>query len=304
MTDQISKDLQLFTFNEHAIRMILDEHGEPWWVAKDVCDVLRYADSHDAVKRHCKYAKLLKAGKTPVLDLPNRGLLIIPESDLYRLILGSKQADAVRFQVWVTEQMLPSIRKKGSYVAPTPEAQDRVLEEMPTELLFAHAIQRAARTIDDQRALIEAKDQAIIAARTVIEDLGKENQELWPWAQSFKHMADADGAFCLRSAAKIIGILERNFNQMLRDDGYLCKVGHVNRSLKRAENAGLLVTKMVHNGRTGWTGEQVFVTPKGLHHFFHLYATDEARNEHGLTELTLKSESADKWHAEYVPKLP
>ena len=57
------------------------DDGEPRFVAKDACGVLGYRDSDDAVRRHCKHAKLLKAGETPGLDVPPRGLTIIPESD-------------------------------------------------------------------------------------------------------------------------------------------------------------------------------------------------------------------------------
>ena len=84
--------------------------------SKDVCEILGYGQASVAVNRHCKYAKLLKVNETVSLEIPPRGLLIIPESDLYRLILRSNIPDAEAFQSWVTEEVLPRIRKTGGYV--------------------------------------------------------------------------------------------------------------------------------------------------------------------------------------------
>ncbi len=112
----MSKELKLFEFEGKKVRVI-EIADEPWFVAMDVCSVLGYADPADAVKRHCKSSKLLRAGETPGLEINPRGQSIIPESDLYRLIMRSNLAEAERFQDWVVEEVLPSIRKTGGYVA-------------------------------------------------------------------------------------------------------------------------------------------------------------------------------------------
>lgn len=97
--------------------------GEPWFVGKDVCDVLQYKNSRKALNDH--------------IDLEDKGvticdtlggaqqLVIINESGLYSLILRSKLPQAKAFKRWVTSEVLPSIRKHGGYL--TPDKVEEVL---------------------------------------------------------------------------------------------------------------------------------------------------------------------------------
>ena len=108
-----------FDFQGNGIRVLIDEKGDPWWIGHEVCGVLGYADASDAIRRHCKYAKKFNSGVSPELGLtlthsPN-GILVIPESDLYCLILGSHMPKAEEFKKWVTEEVLPAIRKTEMY---------------------------------------------------------------------------------------------------------------------------------------------------------------------------------------------
>jgi len=94
------------------VRVIMDEKGEPWWVAKDVCDVLGYSKEVSAVvQMHCKRMKVFKPPVSGGLNFGPRGVLIIPEADLYRLIIRSKLPDAERFEVFIMEQVIPKYRK-------------------------------------------------------------------------------------------------------------------------------------------------------------------------------------------------
>jgi prophage antirepressor-like protein len=108
------EDKQLVVFEDDrfgAIRTITDDAGRPWFVAKDVAISLGYIDSTNAIKAHCK--GVVKR------SLPTAGgkqsINIIPESDLYRLIMNSKLPSAEDFQYWVFEEVLPAIRKTGKY---------------------------------------------------------------------------------------------------------------------------------------------------------------------------------------------
>ena len=100
-----------FNYESQQIRLIQDEHGEPWWVAKDVCDILGIKNPREAV------SKLKDSQKNSViLNDGNRGnpkITIINEPGLYKLIMKSKKPDAERFQDWITEDVLPAIRKDG-----------------------------------------------------------------------------------------------------------------------------------------------------------------------------------------------
>ena len=101
-------------FEGVAIRTI-DKEGEVWFVAKDIATTLGYTNPLKAVRDHCTGVKKM--------DTPTAGgiqtVKIIPESDLHRLVMRSRMPSAARFQDWVYEEVLPSIRKTGSYGQPT-----------------------------------------------------------------------------------------------------------------------------------------------------------------------------------------
>ncbi len=113
--------LQIFNFKSLPIRTI-EVDGEILFIAKDVATALGYADAAQAVKDHCKKAvNYTNADKTVVneiKELHRTKALVIPESDVYRLVMRSKLERAEEFQDWVCEDVLPSIRKTGSYGVP------------------------------------------------------------------------------------------------------------------------------------------------------------------------------------------
>ncbi|ADW16400.1 prophage antirepressor [Desulfobulbus propionicus DSM 2032] len=103
-----------FQFESNEIRALTID-GDPWFVARDVCDVLEYADASDATQFLDDDEKLVRqiagAGQT-------RNMLIISESGLYTLIIRSNKPQAKPFRKWVTAEVLPSIRKTGGYALP------------------------------------------------------------------------------------------------------------------------------------------------------------------------------------------
>jgi prophage antirepressor-like protein len=105
-------DIVPFNFEGKDIRTITDELGNPWFVGKDVCDILLYTNHNRALAMHCK-------GVTKCYPLLTPGgyqeVRIINEPDLYRLLASSNLPDAERFERWVFEEVLPTIRKTGSY---------------------------------------------------------------------------------------------------------------------------------------------------------------------------------------------
>lgn len=110
-----------FNFKGADVRVITDEHGEPWFVGKDVCDLLCYANPSDAMGRHCK-------GVVKRYPLQTQGgvqdLRILSEGDTLRLIVNSAMPAAQDFESWVFDKVLPTIRKTGSYQRPmTPGEQ-------------------------------------------------------------------------------------------------------------------------------------------------------------------------------------
>lgn len=104
-------DLQVFSGDFGRIRTVEDS-GLVWFVARDIIRALKYKNTSGAVSQHCK-------GVVKYYPLPTNGgsqaARVICESDLFRLIVGSKLPEAIKFEKWVFEEVLPSIRKTGSY---------------------------------------------------------------------------------------------------------------------------------------------------------------------------------------------
>lgn len=106
--------LTVFKFNSNSIRVISNE-GEPWFVAKDVCEVLEVGNSRQALTRLDDDEKGVISVDTPG---GKQNVSIISESGLYELALSSRKPEARPFRKWVTKVVLPEIRKTGSYTLP------------------------------------------------------------------------------------------------------------------------------------------------------------------------------------------
>lgn len=117
-------DVSIFKFEESfTVRTILKDN-EPWFVAKDVCDVLGISNNRDALAALDEDEKS-NVGKSDVsnIEVPNRGLSLINESGLYALAIRSNKPNARKFRKWITSEVLPAIRKTGRYAAPSAPAK-------------------------------------------------------------------------------------------------------------------------------------------------------------------------------------
>ena len=99
-----------FNYKSQQIRLIQDELGEPWWIAKDVCDILELTNVAMAVKGLDDDEKGVSKVYTPGGE---QELLTVNEPGLYTLIIRSNKPDAKKFKRWITHEVLPSIRKTG-----------------------------------------------------------------------------------------------------------------------------------------------------------------------------------------------
>ncbi|MCC1412493.1 ORF6C domain-containing protein [Staphylococcus aureus] len=118
------QELQTFNFEELPVRT-LEVDGEPYFIGKDVADILGYANGRDALSKHVDEddKKVLTSRNTTLENLPNRGLTAVNESGLYSLIFSSKLESAKRFKRWVTSEVLPTLRKTGAYQTPSDPMQ-------------------------------------------------------------------------------------------------------------------------------------------------------------------------------------
>lgn len=114
-------ELQIFNNAEFGQVRTVTINNEPWFVGKDVAEALGYGNTKDALKAHVddEDKRIMKRSDFTTIDIPNRGMTIINESGLYALIFGSKLPSAKKFKRWVTSEVLPEIRKTGSFGSST-----------------------------------------------------------------------------------------------------------------------------------------------------------------------------------------
>jgi anti-repressor protein len=126
-----------------------EQDGEPWFVAKEVADILGYANPSRSVNDHCKSVKTCPTEMVGQV----RHMQIIPERDVYRLVMRSNLPEAEKFEDWVVSEVLPSIRKTGGYI-PTQE-------DDPPEVYIAKALQIANATLERHRKKTQAIQETV-----------------------------------------------------------------------------------------------------------------------------------------------
>ena len=169
----------------------------------------------------------------------------IPENIFYRLAMKAKNEAAEAFQAKIADEVIPSIRKHGGYIAGQ--------EAMSPEELMASALLMAQKTI-------EARD-ARISALTV------QNQIMAPKAEYFDAIVDRNLLTSFRETAKQLGIGERVFITFLLDKKYLYRDQKGKLQPRADKNDGLFELKECVNEKTGWSGTQTLITPKGRETF-------------------------------------
>ncbi|WP_051311399.1 phage antirepressor KilAC domain-containing protein [Zooshikella ganghwensis] len=224
-----------FQFKTSSIRVI-DKDGEPWFIAKDIAELLGYSRPFDAIATHCKAASRLKFGETPSLKIPPRGLTIIPERDVYRLIIRSKLPEAQRFEEWVVGEVLPCIRKTGNYGLTKINWSDA-----------GHVAGLLAQSLER------------------VQELNKQIESLQPKADFHDHIVASPEATSVEKAAKLIGGIGRNkLMAFLRLKGWVTKN---NIPYQSKINQGLMDVKMnPWTDHYGYFHENItpLVTPKGI----------------------------------------
>ena len=182
----MANDLQVFNFEQQSVRVILQD-GEPWWVAKDVADVLGIVNSRDAISTLDDDEKNTVGISDGKRGNPN--MTIISESGLYTLIMRSNKPEAKRFRKWVTSEVLPSIRKTGSYSVNNKkisefEAKRLKLAEERLAIQAKNANARLAKIIqhmvDSPAYALTKESKQILAHEVTVLTTGREHPEMLP----------------------------------------------------------------------------------------------------------------------------
>ena len=245
-------ELQIFKNEEFGEVRTVEIEGKPYFCGSDVAKALGYAIPSKAVNTHCKGVSKMEA--------PTNGgiqeLLFIPEGDLYRLIVSSKLPTAEKFERWVFDEVLPSIRKHGGYISGQAE--------MSPEELMAKALQVAQKTLEEREARI-----GVLAAENSA--LTVEKQILQPKADYFDELVDRNLLTNFRETAKQLGIRQKDFVNFLLEKKYAYRDKRGKLMPYADRNKGLFEIKECFNEKTQWSGTQTLITPKGRETFRLLY---------------------------------
>ena len=156
-------EVTIFNNEEFGQVRVVMVNNEPYFVAKDIATVLGYKDPKNTVKNRCKRGRV---SQIPHPQNPDKTLdvTVIPESDIYRLIMGSKLKSAQKFENWVMDEVLPSIRKHGAYM--TNEVIERTLTDPDYLIQLATALKEerqarlvAEQKIEEQKPLVDFANQ-------------------------------------------------------------------------------------------------------------------------------------------------
>lgn len=197
-------ELQIFNSEEFGQVRTVEINGKPYFVANDVAKALGYVETAKAIRTHCKGVS--------EMDIPSKGgiqcMKIIPEGDIYRLIVRSKLPSAEKFEKWVFDEVIPSIRTNGGYIAGQ--------ETLSDEDLMAKAILVAQKKIKERDQIIEQQKQKIEADRpkTIFAD-----------AVSASHTSILIGDLAKLICQNGYQIGQKRLFQWMRDNGYLMVSG-------------------------------------------------------------------------------
>lgn len=240
----MTNEIQIFKFNDHPVR-IIEKDGEPWWVAKDVCDILELGNPRTSLA-------ILNDDEKGVHIMDTLGgtqsMTVISEAGLYSLIMRSRKPQAKAFQRWATHEVFPTIRKTGSY-SMTPQLPQNYLEAL--------------------EALVEKEKERLALSARIEEDK--------PKVDFYNAVGATNNDIIVRDMAKLLcqngfDIGEKRLFAQLREKGYLIKAKpDWNRPTQRAMELELFrVQEKVLYNEIGNPSRTVFttkVTPKGQQYF-------------------------------------
>lgn len=219
-----------------TVRTTIDKKGEPWFCAKDLCDVLGYRRADNAVRQHVNPLNALKQCIKVDVRKKSDGtisqrltpMIFVNESGFYALVLGSKLATAVKFKDWVTSVVLPQIRKTGGYI-PVHEGESEEETIRNAEEILRATLKKKEMLLEQQRKLIGEQDVEIRRLNGVVDEqvvniarkgeniihLEHQVDGLMPKAIYSDNVLDSVSCFTTTQVAKELGVTAQELNRSL-----------------------------------------------------------------------------------------
>ena len=218
------------------VRTTIDEKDEPWFCAKDLCDVLGYRRADNAVRQHVNPLDALKQCIKVDVRKKSDGtisqrltpMIFVNESGFYALVLGSKLATAVKFKDWVTSVVLPQIRKTGGYI-PVKEGESEEETIRNAEEILRATLKKKEMLLEQQKKLIGEQDEEIRRLNGVVDEqvvniarkgeniihLEHQVDGLMPKAIYSDNVLDSVSCFTTTQVAKELGVTAQELNRSL-----------------------------------------------------------------------------------------
>lgn len=250
-------ELQIFENAEFGSVRTLMINAAPYFVGKDVAEILGYANASKAVLTHVddedKTFVMLDIADSQNGNVPigQSKTVLINESGLYSLILSSKMPNAKKFKHWVTAEVLPSIRKHGAYM--TQETLEAAIMNPDMMIKLCTAL----KDEQNRNKVLQAANASLIV----------DNQIMKPKADYFDELVDRNLLTNFRDTAKQLHVGERKFIKFLLEKKYIYrdKRGKLKPYANKYED--LFDVKEFTNDKTGFCDTQTLITPKGRETF-------------------------------------
>ena len=238
-------NLQIFENERFGRVRTIEQNGEPWFIARDVCECLSIGKYRDAVSR-------LEEDERGSVEMDTPGgrqsLSAVNEYGLYSLVLSSRKPEAKEFKRWITHEVIPAIRKTGGYISGAKEMSD--------EEIMAKALLIGKRTIEQQQLRIQNLE-------VTNSELSVSNTIMRPKADYFDELVDRNLLTNFRETAKQLGIGQKAFVNFLLEKKYVYRDKKGKLMPYAGKGDGLFEVKECYNEKTAWSGVQVLITPKG-----------------------------------------
>ncbi len=258
MQSSLYQSFKTFRSNEFGEIRTLEINNEPWFVGKDVAEVLGYANQNRDILRHIDEEDRIMVDGTQYQNgiefdykqIGQRGGWLINESGLYSLIIGSKLPSAKKFKRWVTSEVLPQIRRTGGYIPISQEDDEKTI--------MAKALMISQKTIEEKDALLAQKEKQVQYLSYEVESKDR----------YLNQIAQSKNTILVRELAKVISkenfiIGERRLWDKLRSWGLILK-GKTEPSQRAVERGLFEVSESISRGSRGiFTHRTTRVTGKG-----------------------------------------
>lgn len=252
-------NLQVFNFKNYGVRTVI-VNNEPWFVAKDVCDVLNISNSRDAISRLDNDEKDA-VGLTDTIGR-KQDTAIINEFGVYSLVFASHKPEAKEFKRWITHEVIPSIRKHGAYLTPqkieevllNPDFIIRLATDLKTEREKVQALQQivssqeeAIQSISEEISLPEMRQLLNKLVRTGgIEEVGQRWKKLYTQFEYKFH----------------INVEKRLENYVMKGGKKLSKLDFVEKELQMLPELYELAFKLFHENTETLVNNVLFLNPR------------------------------------------